>query len=235
MISVDLANQHTFKLSSVVCVYGDGKDAFATLHDVTLPHGGGQPRLGAAQALTSAFLHALQEQIGVRQPVEVLPPCVLARTPEMIAWHVPATHRTMFFQTGSALDDHTGKRFPQPGLVFRLVDQTLSVRALATTERPTAATKLYVAPYYNTYDNGSVCLGSMRRPDHASADVLDAWVDGFFGSAFSHPAGAVRLTTQKGGYAALVAKIAGSDAPFPTGALVDAEQTLGQFLTVTDH
>jgi PRTRC genetic system protein B len=232
MIHTDLGQQRQYKLQNVVCLYGDGSQAFATLHEVDHPFNGqGQPKLRPAQALTTAFLHGLQDQLGVRQSVEIFTEQVLARTPEMVAWYVPAAHRAMFFKTGGTpLDAYSGKRFPHPGLVFKLANNILSVRAVATNVRPSAATKLFAAPYYNIYANGSVCTGSMRTPDRSTVDVLDAWVAGFFASAFSHVAGVVKVTTVKGGYPALVKLIAGSKFAFPVRTLVDVRQSLTEFL-----
>ena len=231
MIRTDLEVRQQYRLQHVVCVYGDGQQAFATLHDVDLPYGGGQPRLRAAQPLTTPFLHSLQEQLGVRQPIEVLPESVLARTADVIAWLAPAGHRPMFFETDRPdIAIHSGERFPHPPLVFKVVNRTLYVRALAQATRPTATTKLYVAPYYNVSAEGVVCIGSMPVPDAATVNDIDGWVRAFFQSAFSHPAGAVKLTRYKGGYPALVGALAGRTEAFPARVLVDAKQTLGEFL-----
>jgi PRTRC genetic system protein B len=137
----------------------------------------------------------------------------------------------MFFQTGRAdIDAHSGEQFSHPPLVFKIVNRDLFVRALAQSTRPTANTKLYVAPYYNVSADSSVCIGSMPVPEATTLDGIDEWVRAFFQSAFSHPAGAVKLTRQKGGYPALVRALAGRTDPFPADTLVDAKQTLGEFL-----
>jgi len=49
------------------------------------------------------------------------------------------------------------------------------VRALAENCRPSANTRLYNAPYWNTDAHGRVCLGSMRVPDETGITSLSAW------------------------------------------------------------
>ena len=47
-----------------------------------------------------------------------------------------------------------------PGLVFMLVNKTLSVYAITGRGRPGAKTKLFHAPFFNVYRTAAVCLGS---------------------------------------------------------------------------
>jgi PRTRC genetic system protein B len=62
-------------------------------------------------------------------------------------------------------------------------------------ERPSADTRLKVAPYWNTNDGeGRVCVGTMRTPDSDGVGGIEAWERGFFQSEFTHPYGAARLT-----------------------------------------
>ncbi len=86
------------------------------------------------------------------------------------------------------------------------------------------------APYWNTYEDGSVCIGSMRVPvSDVSPAVTAEWERGFFESAFTHPAGAVRLTSYKGGIIPMWTSVLGRDA-FPNQHLVTARETLLQFI-----
>ena len=78
--------------------------------------------------------------------------------------------------TGDVFAEHTaeaagliGKRFPQPGLLFKVSGRDLWVRALAEGRRPNAGTLLRTAPYWNCADSGKVCQGSMRSPDAATS------------------------------------------------------------------
>jgi PRTRC genetic system protein B len=138
----------------------------------------------------------------------------------------------MFFEsvTDKEANALSGKKFPHPGLVFVATERHLSVRALPNNKRPTSGTQLLSAPYWNTYEDGSVCTGSMRVPaSEVSSSVTAAWEQGFFESAFTHPSGAVRLTSYKGGIIPMWTSVLGRDT-FPDQYLVTAHETLLQFI-----
>jgi len=90
-----------------------------------------------------------------------------------------------------------------------------------------------VAPYWNTYANGTVCLGAMRAPKEASVSAMVRWETSFYESAFTHPNDAQRLTTHPDGSEGLWRKLAGSQRPFPSKYLNDAKQSLSHFLKGT--
>jgi PRTRC genetic system protein B len=155
---------------------------------------------------------------------------VLARTHEMFAWWTPAQARPMFFGSPDGkMAALNGRSFPQPALVFVVVGHTLSVRALKTSQRPSANTKLYVAPYWNVYEGGNICLGSAPIPTTPFISAIPQWERCFFESEFTHPNGAQRITTHKDGFAGLWEALAGKD-HFPSHCLVDANQTLTAFI-----
>ena len=137
----------------------------------------------------------------------------------------------MFFQHAQGvLDDISGQMFPQPPLVLQVDATGLSLRALEKNQRPQADTRMMVAPYWNTYATGSVCLGSMRAPKQASVSAMERWETSFYESAFTHPNDAQTLTTYPGGSEGLWHKLAGSKRPFPSKYLNHAKQSLAQFL-----
>jgi PRTRC genetic system protein B len=106
----------------------------------------------------------------------------------------------------------------------------LFVRALREIRRPKSDTRLMNAPYWNTDAQGRVCLGSMRVPEEVSASSLRGWEDAYFASEFTHPTGAVRLTTHPGGFVGLWWSLAGRKRPFPVKFLADSKQTLQEFI-----
>ena len=162
---------------------------------------------------------------------EVLPEHVLARTPELIAWWSQAQSRLMFFGDGDPKTRNlNGKTYPHPALVFMIRGRELFVRALAENGRPKADTRLRNAPYWNTDTQGRVCLGSMRVPEEVSASSLRGWEDAYFASEFTHPSGAVRLTTHPGGFFGLWSSLAGRKRQFPAKFLADSKQTLQEFI-----
>ena len=232
---ISIGSNRNFSLSQALLIYkGDShREAFVTLHQV-----GKQahcpPTLGPAETLTQGFLDSLIHAVGGNAAVEVLPENVLARTQQMLAWWVPAKPRRLFFQHAQGvLDDISGQVCPQPALVLRVDGAGLSLRALEKNQRPQADTRMMVAPYWNTYATGSVCLGSMRAPKQATVSAMERWETSFYESAFTHPNDAQRLTTYPGGSEGLWRKLAGSQRPFPSKYLNDAKQSLAHFLKGT--
>jgi PRTRC genetic system protein B len=102
------------------------------------------------------------------------------------------------------------------------------VRAVAESSRPSAQTPLKTAPYWNT--DVRVCPGSMRVPDSCDVASIPHWEDAFFQSEFTHPAGAVRLTSHPGGFIGLWRSLVDKKR-FPVRCLVDAGETLQEFVT----
>jgi PRTRC genetic system protein B len=170
-------------------------------------------------------------QKAVRE-IEVLPSNVLCLTDDLVAWWCPTAVRPMFFESATDKEANalSGGMFPHPSLVFAATARQLSVRALPSNERPSSGMQLLSAPYWNTYEDGSVCTGSMRVPTaDVSSSVTADWERGFFESAFTHPAGPVRLTLYKGGIVPMWTSVLGSDA-FPGRHLVPAHETVLQFI-----
>ena len=227
---VEIGEAFKLQLRRALLIYEDERRTFATLHEV-LPQVEGPPLLAPAQPLSLSFLKRLSEGLGAQIATEVLPANVLARTPEMLAWWVPASRRIMFF--GGADEKArilNGSVFPQPALVFKVRNRELFVRALDANLRAKAGTSLKTAPYWNVAgDDGRVCLGTTRMPDDLSVGSIPAFETAFFQSEYTHPWGAARLTTHPGGFVGLWGDLRGKK-KFPTRYLTDARQTLRQFI-----
>ena len=225
-----IGDNRTFSLKQAVLLYQDGSRAFATLHEVKR-----RPNealyLCGGQSVTTGFLQTLAKGLGASMAAEVLPEHVLARTPDLIVWWSRARPRLMFFGEGIAQTKAlNGKMYPHPALVFMIQGRELFVRALAENRRPSANTRLCIAPYWNTDAHGRVCLGSMRVPDETGVASLAGWENAYFASEFTHPSGAVRLTTHPGGFLGLWSSLAGRKRPFPVKVLGDSKQTLQEFV-----
>jgi PRTRC genetic system protein B len=229
-VHVRIGDNRSFTLKQAVLLYQEGNRAFATLHEVK--HRSDQaPYLCAGQSVTTRFLETLARGLGTSLAAEVLPEHVLARTPELIAWWSRAQSRLMFFGDGDPKTRNlNGKMYPHPALVFMIRGRELFVRALAESRRPRSNTCLKNAPYWNTDAEGRVCLGSMRVPDEVSASCLQEWEGAYFASEFTHPSGAVRLTTHSGGFVALWSSLAGRKRQFSVKFLADSKQTLQEFI-----
>jgi PRTRC genetic system protein B len=227
---VRIGDNRIFSLKQAVLLYQESSRTFATLHEVKC-RWDEAPYLCAGQSVTTGFLETLAKGLGASMGAEVLPEHVVARTPELIAWWSKAQPRLLFFGNGNAeAKKLNGKMYPHPALVFVIHGRELFVRALAENRRPTANTRLKNAPYWNTDAHGRVCLGSMRVPEEASVSSLSGWENAYFASEFTHPSGAVRLTTHPGGFLALWSSLAGQKRRFPAMFLADTKQTLQEFV-----
>jgi PRTRC genetic system protein B len=228
-------------LSQALLMYGQSsyngypyRHPFVTLHDVT--HEEGEARLGPAQLLTPQILTSILSSLGNSLSAEILPESVIARSSEMVTWWSPAAIKPMFFTDrgdDKTLRELSGKRYPHPPLVFRASGDRLWIRALAENKRPGPGTKLYVAPYWNCYDNASVCTGSMRIPEGNSVAAIPLWEKAFFESAFSHAAGVTKHTRYPGGVLALWRHLQGKTR-FPPKFLFPLEETLEEFVANND-
>ena len=69
----------------------------------------------------------------------------------------------------------------------------------------------------------------MRVPEEVSASSLRGWEAAYFASEFTHPSGAVRLTSHRGGVVGLWSSVV-ERKHFPVRFLADSKQTLQEFL-----
>jgi PRTRC genetic system protein B len=222
--SIDVGGELELKLHQAILLYRNEQASryMATVHSIVQTASDGAPVLGAGQLLTTAVLRELARTLATACPVEFLSEQVIARTPELLAWWTPAAIRPMFFRAGSELGNISGQRFPHPALLFAVRSGALYVRALRSNRRPTTATQLFAAPYWNIGNDGAVCAGTMRAPKSSSVATIAAWELAFFQSEFTHLGGAGRITKRKGGAATLWKGLAGKT-KFPLAALIKTE------------
>ena len=236
-VNVSIGQNHHFALREALLIYrssehqyGQFGDTFITHHEVTRGEHARQPALGAAKALSIEFVQSLVQALGGRVQPEFLPENVIARTERLIAWWTRAQKRTIFFGTTQGdMGGINGAIFPQPALVWLATDRSLSVRALKEDRRPGADTRLCVAPYWNLYETGSVCLGSMRAPDASTVASIPQWEQSFYESEFTH-GNVGRLTRHPGGFEGLWKELAGKE-QFPVNSLIELPETVEEFLS----
>lgn len=206
---------------------------FLTLHEVI--HEGEEARLGTGHLVIPQLLSRLMNDLGESTPVEILPARVLVRTADTIVWWKPAGQTVMFFSDrggDAVLKGLNGKKYPHPPLLFKTKGSNLWIRALGANQRPTEKIPLFRAPYWNCYENGSVCTGTMKVPSEKSVIAIKDWEQSFFRSEFTHAGGAGKLTTYPAGLLAMWQSLV-SKRKFPARYLVNTRQTLGEF--VSDH
>lgn len=174
-------------LVHAILLYGSKERIrLATVHTLERDPDGGLPMLSEGQPVSRQFLETLSRGLGSELPVAYLPEHVLIYSTSLVAWWEPARTRSMFFSHESDGKTLDGKIFPHPPLVFAVLHQQLHVWALAHNSRPMPGTTLFLAPYWNTSDNGGCCHGSMVVPRTVELDNLAQWSDAYFTSRFTH-------------------------------------------------
>lgn len=205
------------------------------VHEVI--HDGGGARLAEGRLVTPQMLTDLMVNLGQSVPIEILPERVIVRTLDVIVWWTPARERIMFFSdrgNDAALKKMNGKRYPHPPLLFKTSGTRLSVRALLENQRPKSDTKLYTAPYWNCYENGLVCTGTMKIPGEKSVAATEIWEESFFQSEFTHGAGVRNQVNYPGGFMAMWRSLEAKKT-FPGRYLVATKQTFAEFVNGNDH
>lgn len=234
-VNTEIGIRREFVLKHALLIYEDQisrSEQFVTAHDILRQGGGSQlPQLGPGQLLTKAFLKQLCRGLQRKARPVILPENILACTSDLLVWWTPHRLHRIFFSDGA--EDRRkihGRVCPHPALLWSARQGSLYLRALAEPTRPSAATPLMVAPYWNTEPSrGSVCEGDMQRPRETDLTTMLEWEEGFFNSRFTHPSGMGKLTSHTGGFIGLWTELAGTQL-FPTQYLLPAGQTLQQFV-----
>jgi PRTRC genetic system protein B len=233
---VSVGSEVSYELHSALLVYKrsaqhGSEDVFITRHEVKKAESG-VPVLGPGETLTMEFVSDLMRAFQGKLDTQVLPGNVLVHSYQRIVWWVPPAIRAMFYvaERSPELGKLSGKRYPQPALLFDVMGSNLRIRALGTSDRPDADTPLFRAPYWNVNDAGLVCLGDTRTPDSVGVATLKQWETAFFESAFTHQNAQKRLTTHHAGFVGLWRELAGKKS-FPSRYLASADETLGDYLS----
>jgi PRTRC genetic system protein B len=208
------------QLVKAILLYGsEQKIRLATMHQPIRDPAGGPALLDAGEPLTREFLEILTRGLGSELPSTFLPCNVLVYSTVLTAWWEPAQVRSMFFVRdcdGRTLD---GKLFPHPPLLFAVHNGRLMIWALAEDKRPEPDTWLHMAPYWNTYDDGSVCHGSMQTPQTVLVDNLAQWSHAFFASQFTGSNLGIQQCSHPEGFIGMWSSLVGAD-KFPTEYLI---------------
>lgn len=165
------------------------------------------------------------------KPKGILPTNVLHINPNAekgtVLWYTKAQQRQLYFV--NSLEIPNGKA-QVPPMLWLADKNSLTVFALANNRRPTEKTPLHYAPFFNIYEKGNVCMGTVSIDIKNSASVeefIQTWEDYFFNSYFSHSLSA-NLT--KKNIVTLWKSLVNTDKPFPTEVLKTNNKTLKHLL-----
>lgn len=229
---VDTGDSVTVQLKSALLFYqtqANGVPARSYIEMRPVIQGEHGPIYGAGRPAQADEVRRLLDDHGHGAQMNVLDPRLLCvRNEEAAWWSRPAKHAPIFSSSVKGMKTISGVDVPMPALVFHVRDNVLRVRAVRTRGRPKATTPLFVAPLWNVYTHGGLCMGSMHRPAGRPLEQIDAWEKAFWDSAFNtcHDP---RACGRPGTYAAMLRALRKRDR-FPAEWLTPSHQTLQQWL-----
>ena len=145
-----------------------------------------------------------------------------------VLWYTKAQQRQLYFVNGLGIPNGKAK---VPPMLWLANKNSLSVFALSSDRRPIEKTPLHYAPFFNVYENGNVCMGTVNIDIQNSASVeefIQAWGSYFFNSYFSHLLG--NYNPIKGNCVTIWKDLIGTDTPFPKEVLKPNNKTLKNLL-----
>jgi PRTRC genetic system protein B len=184
-------------------------------------------------SLLAKALHTEEEKSkAFLKPKGILPTSILQINPSeksTVIWYTKTQQRQLYFVDGLGIS--SGKA-QVPPMVWSANKNNLCVFALLSQRRPTEKTLLYYAPFFNVYENGSVCMGTVNIDIKNSASVEEfttAWESYFFNSYFSHLLG--NYNPIKGNSVTLWKELIDTGRPFPKEVLKPNNSTLKNLLS----
>lgn len=104
----------------------------------------------------------------------------------MAIWFTKTMKRELYFTEKLGIPKGTAHVPPMLWVAGR---NSLHVFALASNRRPTTRTRLYNAPFFNVYEDGNVCMGTVDvriKKTTSLEEFITTWEGYFFNSYFSH-------------------------------------------------
>jgi len=185
-----------------------------------------------AETLAKALHSERQKETAFLKSGGLLPSNILHINPSRdkgaVLWYTKSRKSPLYFI--DALGIPSGHAFIPP-MIWQATKNSLRVFALFSGRRPTEKTPLYTAPFFNIYEDGRVCMGSVSISIKESACIEEftkAWEDYFFNSYFSHLMG--EDSPVKGNCVSLWKDLVLSGRPFPKEVLKKNNKTLKNLL-----
>jgi len=148
-----------------------------------------------------------------------------------VVWFTGAQKKSLQFTKSIGLNDGEAN---VPAMIWKASKGKLSVWALSTrrNKRPNVKDQLYKAPFFNIYDNGSVCMGSVGtfpvKSNRGLEYFMEYWEAAFWNSSFSHLN--VDKSPVKGNIVQLWKELLNTDTPFPTECLITTEKNINKII-----
>ncbi|MDQ0107486.1 PRTRC genetic system protein B [Chitinophaga terrae (ex Kim and Jung 2007)] len=148
--------------------------------------------------------------------------------PRHVIWHTPAGCQSLFFTEDLGIPSGTAT---VPAMLWKATQKTLQVFALRSDQRPTINTSLYHAPFFNTAQDGMVCMGTVDKQidEWCTLDEFIArWQGYFWNSYFSHAN--VSVSPIRDNIVQFWKKHINSGKPFPSKLLIKSSITINDLL-----
>lgn len=109
---------------------------------------------------------------------------IIAQNSEYVAFYTKSAPRTIW----TSVEENLSFTISCPSLVFiySKSSKELKVYTYLQGGRPKLETMLYLVPFMNISNNGSVCTGSMKLPRTWGQGSVDTIINSFFNSRFTH-------------------------------------------------
>ena len=123
------------------------------------------------------------------KPKGILPTHILHINPSengSVLWFTKSMKRQLFFTENLEIPNG---RAEVPAMLWLANKRSLKIFALSSNRRPTDKTHLFYAPFFNVYENGNVCMGTVDvniQNSNSLEEFTEKWENYFFNSYFSH-------------------------------------------------
>ena len=165
------------------------------------------------------------------KPKGIIPTHILHINPSengSVLWFTKSIKRQLFFTENLGISNGTAEI---PAMLWLANKRSLKIFALSSNRRPTEKTELFYSPFFNVYENGNVCMGTVDVNIQNSTSLEEfttKWEDYFFNSYFSHLMN--EHNPINGNCVNLWKSLINNEKQFPKEALKNANRTLKNLL-----
>jgi len=183
-----------------------------------------------ANVLAKALQTDEEKNTAFLKPNGILPTNILHISPSekgTVLWYTKALQRQLYFVDSLGIPNGKAQ---VPPMLWLASKSSLTVFALASDRRPTEKTPLHYVPFFNIYEKGNVCMGTVSIDIKNSTSVeefIQAWEHYFFNSYFSH---SLCENLTKKNIVNLWKDLINTDKPFPKEVLKKNNKTLKNLL-----